>query len=485
MATYKVKSQPLDTDQTSYTFGNWVHDVSDPVDGYALVWRQDYNVSYVIGNGNGVAARLTNDPLMQDRLPLGVGLGLVPPTDTIFYDTPQLAKPIVPGTLVITATSVSGRQMTTRDTPVSIEENRGRIGGNVEPYPRNMLRQDGVSVFLQNTVNYNRAAFFFQFDEPIDPQSPVTVSYKTSGLRFEDCCGSGGRTYTFPNGTGTRVALTNNASSNQDEVRIDVELDDIIGVSTGVLARDANGNYAARPSIDISPAASGTSISIDANGNVGIGTTTPSAQFEVGGDITIGTDANGNQGSLVLNGRTISDIDTEVTRVLNTSSIATTANGDVEFSSGIRVSNTASATAGSVRYNTQESRVEAHTGQRWIEIARDGHHGRTSNTRTPGQAIPVSTVTSSNSPYTISATDGLIVCDGGNSSITLNLPNPSDYSGTWFQIKDKSGNLDSGTTITLTPPNGILLDGSQNSYVIDIARASVGVVSTGTEWLIF
>lgn len=483
MATYKLNTHPLDTDEASYTLGTWVDQVPDPVDGYALVWRQDYNVSFVIGTGNGIAARVTNDVALRDKLPLGVGLGLVPPTDTIFFTTDQLPKPIVPQTLVITGVSTDGETMTVRDSPVSIPENRGNLSGDVEPQPRNMLQKDGVNVFRQNTVNYNRAALFFQFRKPLDTSSPVTVSYQTSGLRFEECCG--GRTYSFHNDVGTRTSVTHNSSTGEDEVRVAVELDDLVGTGTGLISRFQGGTYGTTDVIDIDPGATGSAITVTASGDVGIGTTTPSTSFEVAGDITVGTDSNGNPGAITLNGRTIADIDTEVVRVLNASSIAASASGDVEFTNAIRVADTQAAVAGSVRFNQANNRVEAHTGQRWIEVARDENHGRTSNTRTPGQSIPVTTVTQSNTPYDVDSDDGLIVCDGGGTSVELRLPNPQDYTGTWFQIKDKSGNLSTLVTITIVPPSGILLDGTAGSHVVTVPLTAVGVVSTGAEWLIF
>jgi len=559
MAIYKLKTFPIDTDETSYTLGPWVHDVPDPVDGYALVWRQDYNVAYVLGTGNGIAARVTNDDNLRDKLPLGVGLGLVPPTDTIFFSTPQFAKPIVPGTFIITATAVDGTVMTVRDIPINIPENRGDITGDVEPSPRNMLKKDGVNLFQQNTINYNLATFFFQFRKQLNPNTPINVSYKTSGLVFEECCER--TSYSFHGGTGTRITDEAGETEDDREITVTVELDDIIGTEEGLVSRDSDGAYGTTPALSIDSTVTGTAITIDStrrigigttaprssldvvgtirisqdhadptasgsivyddtgntsltfvneynsddatfgirmkgataadevltilgDGRVGIGTTTPTTQFEVAGDITVGTDANGNYGSLNLNGVTISDFDTEVVRVLSASSIAVTPSGNVELTNAIRIRDTNDASPGNIRFNIQESRVEAYTGNNWIEVARDEHQGRTSATRTPGQAIPVATVDANNSPYDIDQDDGLIICNGAT-SIQLNLPDPADYTATWFQIKDKSGNLSAQNTVTISPPSGILLDKSQNPHVIDISLTAVGVISTGSEWLVF
>ena len=411
MPDYKFKSILVDVDPTSHNYGQWEHRVPDPADGDALVWRQEYRVTYNIGTGNGQASRITNNENLKQQLPLGVGLGSVPPSDTLFFSTPTLAKPVLRGTLSITGTAVDGTAMTVTDTPISIEENRGNLIGDVNPGPKGMLKQDGVSLFNQNTINYNLAFFFFQFKKPLDTSSQITVSYLTSGLVFEECCHP---RVVVRDGEGTRTTETTTPEGER-EIVVDVVLDDIVGTTEGILRRDANGDYGTTRALEIDTTVTTPVITVDA-----------SRRTAIAGDLTIGADVNGNNGSINLNGVTISDFDTEVTRVLGASSIVVAASGNVELTNAIRIRDTSDTTAGNVRFNTQESRVEAYTGNAWIEVARDEHQGRTSNTRTPGQAIPVTTVNSSNSPYNIDQNDGLIICDSA-SSIQLNLPDPAEF----------------------------------------------------------
>ena len=91
----------------------------------------------------------------------------------------------------------------------------------------------------------------------------------------------------------------------------------------------------------------------------------------------------------------------------------------------------------------------------------------------------VTSVTSS--PYTVAATDWLLVCSADVAK-TINLPAVADNIGRILHIKDGGANANS-YNITLDGNSSETIDGS-TTHVINQDRASVTIVSTGSEWVL-
>ena len=98
--------------------------------------------------------------------------------------------------------------------------------------------------------------------------------------------------------------------------------------------------------------------------------------------------------------------------------------------------------------------------------------------------MEVTTVTPAESPYDILPEDGFIIVSSVASPIVLNLPDPANLAGSFYVVKDGSGNCSPTSSITVNPPGGSLIDKGA-SLVIDSSSAAVSIVTDGTEWYVF
>lgn len=83
-----------------------------------------------------------------------------------------------------------------------------------------------------------------------------------------------------------------------------------------------------------------------------------------------------------------------------------------------------------------------------------------------------------NSNYTLISTDRLVMSNAAN-AITLTLPLASTITGYYYQVK----NINTGN-ITILPSGSDTIDGFAN-LVIQFQYSTVGLISTGTNWVIF
>lgn len=93
--------------------------------------------------------------------------------------------------------------------------------------------------------------------------------------------------------------------------------------------------------------------------------------------------------------------------------------------------------------------------------------------------LPLVTIDSTDSPYSPTLTDHVILVDSSLGSVTINLP-ASHASGKVYEVKDKSGDADTGN-ILIVSADGDLID-SVSTYTVDDPFLSVTVVSDGSNW---
>lgn len=95
---------------------------------------------------------------------------------------------------------------------------------------------------------------------------------------------------------------------------------------------------------------------------------------------------------------------------------------------------------------------------------------------------PFDTVTSSDSPRAVAATDAVLAVNTSGGSVTLNFPDPSTIpSGQMFVICD----LGSAATNSITLQSSGHTIGGASSQTLNQNRQQVTVMSADTEWLLF
>lgn len=95
-----------------------------------------------------------------------------------------------------------------------------------------------------------------------------------------------------------------------------------------------------------------------------------------------------------------------------------------------------------------------------------------SQTGSNGSGGLTKTITHSQSPYTLQATDGVLLCDVSSGAITINLLAATAY-GAELSIKIKG----SATNVVTVTPNGAdVIDGAPN-YVLNFSNQSITIVS--------
>jgi hypothetical protein len=102
----------------------------------------------------------------------------------------------------------------------------------------------------------------------------------------------------------------------------------------------------------------------------------------------------------------------------------------------------------------------------------------------PTQAMNVTSVTLAESPYDIEVEDGFIVINSAGGGVVLNLPSPVNLIGSWYVLKDGSGNCSSLNPITINAPGGTTIDKGA-SLSVETPFTAVSIVSDGTEWFVF
>ena len=90
-------------------------------------------------------------------------------------------------------------------------------------------------------------------------------------------------------------------------------------------------------------------------------------------------------------------------------------------------------------------------------------------------------VTTINSSTTLDATYNTILCNNGNTAITITLPVCSTCTGRIYTIKRGTGSPDS--TVVLAPSNSETIDGATSIRFTD-AQGAISIISTGTQWII-
>ena len=195
MPNWKVRVSTEDLDTNAYTQGSSATLIPEPgvipKDRQALVWRENYPLSYDIIVGDGVTYRYSNDPSLRTEVPLGVALDDRPPAGTKWVGV-QILAPIIPGTLQVTGTDIDGGAIAIRDVPSGDpKSNTGHLVGSVNSSPPAILLKDGVKAVPQNIVDYTTGSFIFALEKPVQNATSLTVSYKYTGLRLEDCCDTG------------------------------------------------------------------------------------------------------------------------------------------------------------------------------------------------------------------------------------------------------------------------------------------------------
>ena len=92
-------------------------------------------------------------------------------------------------------------------------------------------------------------------------------------------------------------------------------------------------------------------------------------------------------------------------------------------------------------------------------------------------------VTSSMSPYVVTATDYYISCDTSTGLITILLPNaPTQYDQ--FIIKDRTGNAITDN-VTVTTVGGVVTIDGMTTYIFDEEYESIEMIFNGTSYEIF
>ena len=217
MPNWKVRVSTDDLDTNAYTQGPSATLIPEPgvvpKDRQALVWRENYPLSYDIIVGDGVTYRYSNDPTLRTEVPLGVALDDRPPAGTKWVGV-QILAPIIPGTLQVTGTDADGNAIAVTDVPSGDpKSNTGHLVGSVNSSPPAILLKDGVQTAPQNVVDYTTGSFIFALAKPVQNATSLTVSYKYTGLRLEDCCDTGEADIIFEEG---RCALRVSSRSRQN-----------------------------------------------------------------------------------------------------------------------------------------------------------------------------------------------------------------------------------------------------------------------------
>lgn len=90
-------------------------------------------------------------------------------------------------------------------------------------------------------------------------------------------------------------------------------------------------------------------------------------------------------------------------------------------------------------------------------------------------------VTTITANTTLDETYNTVLCNNGNTAITITLPNCSTCTGRVYTIKRGSGNTDS--TVFIATSSSETIDGATSISMTD-AQGAISLISTGTEWKI-
>lgn len=90
-------------------------------------------------------------------------------------------------------------------------------------------------------------------------------------------------------------------------------------------------------------------------------------------------------------------------------------------------------------------------------------------------------VTTITANTTLDETYNTVLCNNGNTAITITLPNCSTCTGRIYTIKRGSGNTDS--TVFIATSSSETIDGATSISMTD-AKGAISLISTGTEWKI-
>ena len=93
----------------------------------------------------------------------------------------------------------------------------------------------------------------------------------------------------------------------------------------------------------------------------------------------------------------------------------------------------------------------------------------------------VRTIDDTDSPYTVVATDSVLVCDTTGGAITVNLPAAADVPGQQLTVKKVSGGVNA---VTLDGNGAEEIDGSTTNADVDAQYDVLTIICDGTQWLI-
>lgn len=94
------------------------------------------------------------------------------------------------------------------------------------------------------------------------------------------------------------------------------------------------------------------------------------------------------------------------------------------------------------------------------------------------EVTAVNPIDDTDSPYTVTADDHVILCDDTSGNITVNLPTASGIDNRLYVIKKTNS---STNTITIDPNGSETIDGSATFLMYDFGD-SVRILSDGTNW---